>query len=394
MVELAGAELLREGEGADALFEGRVGADGDADVLATEPREALRDEGAGSLPADRVATLGLDADTLGAAATRLRESQRGVLVLTGLALARSDAANAALAFAKVAGVKVMLIGPMANSHGLELINVLPSHDTYAYAGMLDGAKALILSHLDPAQDPDMAAVLKEKDLLVVHDSFLTDTAVLADVVLPARTVYERDGTIVNLEGRFLGVAAAPVEAGNSEDFTGVVRYLGDALGARLEGRSVRSARRVLRKTIDLDLAELPPFGVIPAQRAVTASRRPARSAAADAPRAGGNMLITASMARSEYLHRNPHLKAALGGPRLRLHPDDGTAHGLEDGNDVRLRVGGLWRRATVQFTEAVPSGLMTLPSLPDQPQGLVQADLTSLVVERERQGAGREEVAS
>lgn len=106
------------------------------------------------------------------------------------------------------------------------------------------------------------------------------------------------------------------------------------------------------------------------------------------------MLITASMARSEYLHRNPHLKAALGGPRLRLHPDDGTAHGLEDGNDVRLRVGGLWRRATVQFTEAVPSGLMTLPSLPDQPQGLVQADLTSLVVERERQGAGREEVAS
>ncbi len=352
------------------------------------------DEGAGSLPADRVATLGLDADTLGAAATRLRESQRGVLVLTGLALARSDAANAALAFAKVAGVKVMLIGPMANSHGLELINVLPSHDTYAYAGMLDGAKALILSHLDPAQDPDMAAVLKEKDLLVVHDSFLTDTAVLADVVLPARTVYERDGTIVNLEGRFLGVAAAPVEAGSSEDFTGVVRYLGDALGARLEGRSVRSARRVLRKTIDLDLAELPPFGVIPAQRAVTASRRPARSAAADAPRAGGNMLITASMARSEYLHRNPHLKAALGGPRLRLHPDDGTAHGLEDGNDVRLRVGGLWRRATVQFTEAVPSGLMTLPSLPDQPQGLVQADLTSLVVERERQGAGREEVAS
>ena len=49
----------------------------------------------------------------------------------------------------------------------------------------------------------------------------------------------------------------------------------------------------------------------------------------------------------------------------------------------------MWRRATVQFTEAVPSGLMTLPSLPDQPQGLVHADLASLVVER-----AREEVAS
>ena len=47
------------------------------------------------------------------------------------------------------------------------------------AAMLDSAKALILSHLDPAQDPDIAATLKEKDLLVVHDSFLTDTAVIA-----------------------------------------------------------------------------------------------------------------------------------------------------------------------------------------------------------------------
>ena len=351
------------------------------------------DEGAGALPAERVANLGLDADTITAAAASLRGAQRGVLVLTGLALARSDTAEAALAYAKAAGVKVMVIGPMANSHGLELINVLPSHDTYAYAGMLDGAKALILSHLDPAQDPDKAASLKEKELLVVHDSFLTDTAVLADVVLPARTVYERDGTVVNLEGRFLSVTAAPVEAGSSEDFTGVVRYLGEALGVRLEGRSVRSARRVLKKTVDVDLAELPAYGVIPAAAALAKLRRPSRAAASE-PRAGGNMLITASMARSEYLHKNPHLRAALGGPRLRLHPEDGAAHGLQNGNDVRVRVAGLWRRATVQFTEAVPSGLMTLPSLPDQPQGLVQADLTSLVVERERRGAGREEVAS
>jgi NADH-quinone oxidoreductase subunit G len=284
---------------------------------------------------------------------------------------------------------------MANSHGLDLIGVVPSHETYSYAGMLDGAKALILSHLDPAQDPDMAATLKEKDLLVVHDSFLTDTAVIADVVLPAKTVYERDGTIVNLEGRFLTVNAAPVEAGSSEDFTGLVRYLGDALGARLEGRSVRSARRVLRKDLDLDLAELPVYGVIPAQAVIAKLRRPGRRAMqATTPRPGGNMLITASMARSEYLQRNPHLRAALGGPRLRVHPEDGAAHGLQDGNDVRLRVAGLWRRATVHFTEAVPSGLMTLPSLPDQPHGLVQADLASLVVERAREELVRDEAAT
>src|SRR5690606_968481 len=160
------------------------------------------------------------------------------------------------------------------------------------------------------------------------------------------------------------------------------------------GRSVRSARRVLRKDLDLDLAELPQFGVIPAQSVTAKLRRTNRGAAAVAPRAGGNMLITASMARSEYIQRNPHLRAAVGGPRLRVHPEDGIAHGLADGNEVRLRVAGLWRRATVQFTQAVPSGLMTLPSLPDQAQGLVQADLASLVVERAREDRAREEVGS
>ena len=104
-------------------------------------------------------------------------------VLTGAALTRADAAEAAHAFARTAGSKLLIVGPMANSHGLDLIGVLPSHENYSYAGMLDSARALILSYLDPAQDPDVATALKDKDLLVVHDSFLTDTAVLADVVV-------------------------------------------------------------------------------------------------------------------------------------------------------------------------------------------------------------------
>ena len=36
------------------------------------------------------------------------------------------------------------------------------------------------------------------------------------MVLPAKSVYERDGTVVNLEGRFLTVNAAPVDGGTSE----------------------------------------------------------------------------------------------------------------------------------------------------------------------------------
>jgi len=328
--------------------------------------------------------LGVDAAALRGTAERLRAAERAVVVLGGAVLASREAADAALAFARAVKAKVVLVGPMANSHGLELIGVLPSHANYAYPAMLETARALVLSHLDPAQDPDVAERLKQKDLLVVHDSFLTETAALADVVLPAKTVYERDGTVVNLEGRFLRVNAAPVEGGASEDLTGVVRYLGEALGQRLEGRSVRSAQRVLRQRFDLDIAELPEWGafldVKPAARSV-----PAPPAEQQGRRRGGNVVVAPSMVRPEYAYMNPHLLAERGGPPLRVNPEDAAALELKSGDDVRLRVGGLWRRATVRVTDAVPPGLMTIAATPDQPQGLAHADLSSLVVLRDRE---------
>ena len=332
-----------------------------------------------------------DADELGdqlnaakASVERLKSAQRAVIVACGGVLA-SQAGTAALEqLAAATGAKVVLVGPMANSFGLELLGVTPNHPRFDYQSMLTSAKALFLSHLDPAQDPDLVAVLKDKELLVVHDSFLTDTAVLADVVLPARSVYERDGTIVNLEGRVLPVRAAPVEAGTSEDLTGVAKALGEAMGQRLEGRSVRSARRALAKQFDFDLVNLPRGGVkLPASQARQRKQSAEAETAPERAKAG-NMLIAPSMVRGEYLLRNRSLRAARGGPTLRVNPADAAEHGLVDGVDVRLRAGGLWRHATVKVTGDVRPGLMTLPSLPDQPQGLVSADLSTLVVERER----------
>jgi assimilatory nitrate reductase catalytic subunit len=54
--------------------------------------------------------------------------------------------------------------------------------------------------------PDANAVierLKKLDLLVVADLFLSETAELADIVLPVTQWAEQDGTMTNLEGRVL-----------------------------------------------------------------------------------------------------------------------------------------------------------------------------------------------
>ena len=69
----------------------------------------------------------------------------------------------------------------------------------AVAGKL---KALYVVGANPVHTfgvaaPDRMAGL---DLLVVHDMFLTETALRADVVLPAASTYEKDGTLTNTAG--------------------------------------------------------------------------------------------------------------------------------------------------------------------------------------------------
>jgi len=330
--------------------------------------------GAGSLDEGERAALGMGVEDATALVERLKAAENAVVVYGGFVLATKVAADAAAAFAKAVQAKVLILGPMADSYGLELLAVGPSHERYAYPEMLSAARALILSNLDPARDPDRRQALKDKDLLVVHDSFLTETAQVADVVLPATTVFEKDGTTVSLEGRFLSVHAAPVDAGESRDFVGLVGALGEAMGQRLEGRSVRSARRVLRKRFELDPAELPPYGVLYRPKA----RRQARVAIRTREASEGNLLIVPSMLRIEYLDRNPHLRQLSGGARLRLHPDDAAAQALKGGERVTLRVGGVLRRATVAVDAGLTPGVMLLPCLPDQPVGLEQADLSTL----------------
>ncbi len=69
-----------------------------------------------------------------------------------------------------------------------------------------------------------------KAFVVVQDLFLTETAVLADVVLPAASLYEKSGTVTNAFGDVQLVRKAADRAGAKPDFEILVR-LADAMGA-------------------------------------------------------------------------------------------------------------------------------------------------------------------
>ena len=78
----------------------------------------------------------------------------------------------------------------------------PAEPGQAYAALAaGGVKALYVMGANPAATAAGAEALRKLDFLVVQDLFLTETAQLADVVLPVTSFAEADGTYTNLERR-------------------------------------------------------------------------------------------------------------------------------------------------------------------------------------------------
>jgi formate dehydrogenase alpha subunit len=89
--------------------------------------------------------------------------------------------------------------------GLTLVEIMNA------AGRGDIKALYIIGENPLVSDPDLRHVreeLKKLDLLVVQDIFLTQTAQLADVVLPSASFAEKDGTFTNTERRIQRVRKA------------------------------------------------------------------------------------------------------------------------------------------------------------------------------------------
>jgi predicted molibdopterin-dependent oxidoreductase YjgC len=96
-------------------------------------------------------------------------------------------------------------------------------------------KAMYLMGENPLlSDPDAHHVeeaLKHLDFLVVQDVFLTETALLADVVLPAASFAEKDGTFTNTERRVQRLHKAINPPGEARPDWSVLCQVASRMGA-------------------------------------------------------------------------------------------------------------------------------------------------------------------
>ncbi|MCG9664558.1 formate dehydrogenase subunit alpha [Vibrio mediterranei] len=117
---------------------------------------------------------------------------------------------------------------------------LPTEKGKTLTEIIDGAcdgdiKALYVMGENPVlSDPDQAHAihgLKSLDFLVVQDIFLTETAQLADVVLPSYSFAEKAGHFTNTERRVQRLVPAVQAPGEAKEDWRIIQEIANAMGS-------------------------------------------------------------------------------------------------------------------------------------------------------------------
>ncbi|MFQ5813021.1 MAG: NADH-quinone oxidoreductase subunit NuoG [Anaerolineae bacterium] len=109
-----------------------------------------------------------------------------------------------------------------------------SADEMLKAATEEQLRAFYVMKANPATDcPGGKEALEKLDFLVVQDIFLTETAKLADVVLPAASFAETEGTFTNLAGRVQRLRGALRPPGQAKPDDQILIELAKVMGSEL-----------------------------------------------------------------------------------------------------------------------------------------------------------------
>ncbi len=184
-------------------------------------------------------------------------SEQGLVIVFGSELSGSGIKSLATFAAGIPGAKLVCLGDYANSRGAADMglypDLLPGYFSLSGAsqfhrewGMVPGnsglnipqmfdaaksgqLKALYIVGANPVGRLDVGPATLKDTFTVVQDMFLTETAALAQVVLPAANAYEKSGTFTNTCGDLQILKKAGEVTTVKPDFEMILR-IADAMG--------------------------------------------------------------------------------------------------------------------------------------------------------------------
>ncbi|HZD92929.1 MAG TPA: molybdopterin-dependent oxidoreductase, partial [Candidatus Sulfotelmatobacter sp.] len=199
------------------------------------------------------------------------KAQKNPVIVFGSELKGADI-GALVKFGSASGAKFICLGDYANSHGAADMGLYPDllpgyaavsgvHEYGEEWGTVPAAKGLTLQEMiqsskdgklgalyvvgcNPVVDYNFDPAALQNTFLVVQELFLTETAMLAEVVLPAASAYEKSGTFTNTCGDLQLLKKAGDISGIKSDFEIIVR-IAERMGAEVRklvpfGQGVRA----------------------------------------------------------------------------------------------------------------------------------------------------------
>jgi NADH-quinone oxidoreductase subunit G len=210
---------------------------------------------------DQLASDGATRDSWIALREKIRAEQNMVIVF-GSELRGDDVEKLASFASGLTGARLICLGDYANSRGASEMglypDLLPGYEPLSDAArfqlewgalptekglslpeMMEAAqagklKALYVIGANPVEHLGVDPFVLSKSFVVVQDMFLTETATIADVVLPAANAYEKTGTFTNTCGDLQLVKKAGEVSNTKPDFEMIVR-IADAMGFAVRG---------------------------------------------------------------------------------------------------------------------------------------------------------------
>lgn len=223
------------------------------------------------------------------------------------------------------------------------------------------------------------------DFLVVQDLFLTETARLAHVVLPAASFAEKEGAFTNLEGRVRKIRRAVDPAGESRPDWKIILQLAAAMDQPLPFSTLEQVQKELEETVPFykydgesftseeeDILDTGAGHRLPLKKFPGFSKMDPGPPPPPQPEEGSFILLTESTlfrwGSGSRSSKSRRLSRFCPAPLLRMNRAEAERMELRPGDPVEVISAAGRLGAVLECSDDLPAGVVTLPrSRPDAP---------------------------
>jgi len=260
---------------------------------------------------------------------------------------------------------------------------------------LEGSlKAMYLIGEDPvtcdANINKTKAALDKLDFLVVQEIFMTPTAMMADLVLPAAAWAEKDGSYTSMERRVQWIDQAVPPIGEAREGLWIINEIGRRLGLDLAGRSAAEVLKEINRLVPqyggmtrdriaqvgglrwpcadekhpgTDILHQERFSTPDgrARMANVQNRPPGEETSPEYPLLLSTGRIVVQYNSGSMTRRSPSLQEMDGELYLEINPQDASELRVQHGDMVKVKTVRGQTEARARVTEKVKPGMVFMP---------------------------------